>query len=371
MSVCRNCGQRKDAEVRVCPFCGFDQWGRFWGPQARPQTRCPRCRSTLNLIEEEFYIECPICSLTFDKRFFGKIPDSSILAREELMELLQTSKELSYEDSVKLIHYCQYYQEELNSTNDLEILFDMQTLIARLLKQGDYQDSYWIQAHSYLLQGQLALLEMNMGEARRSISKAQEIAEDHGLQLLALKISGEHDKILRELDKWRSFKQQEAPVSERLKLVSLNETIDSMQKKRRIKPIDLTNEEPVLLLIMSGGVLLFSFPFTEEWKFDDVLFGSFLTAFSSISDEIFAEGLDRVKFGQNTVLMESVGDFSVCYLFKGQTYQAKEKLSRFAEEIQNNPSIWQRLKRYHRTSQVLETKDSIALLNLINDLFLN
>ena len=125
------------------------------------------------------------------------------------------------------------------------------------------------------------------------------------------------------------------------------------------------------MILAEGGVLIFSYPFSEEWKFDDELFSSFLAAFNSISDEIFSEGLDRVKFGKQTVLMEQVEDFSICYLFKGQTYPAKQKLIKFTEKLHNTTNIWQLLERFYQTNQVLELKDSPTLESLIEEIFIS
>jgi len=143
-----------------------------------------------------------------------------------------------------------------------------------------------------------------------------------------------------------------------------------MQGKREINAPELINEEPVLLLILTdGGVLIFSHSFAEEWSFDSELFGGFLSAFNSISDEIFSEGLDRVKFGQHTVLMEPLANFSVCYLYKGQTYLAKQKLAEFTELIQESASIEQIFQKFEKTSQVIEIEDFPFLKPLITQIF--
>jgi hypothetical protein len=134
---------------------------------------------------------------------------------------------------------------------------------------------------------------------------------------------------------------------------------------------ELVNEEPVVLLILTvGGVLIFSYPFSDEWKRDDILFGGFLSAFTSFSDEFFSEDFDRAKFGQYTVLIESIGNFSVCYLFKGQTYLASQKLAKFSHKIQENSSISQILEKFYKTSQVLEFKDIPLLESLIKEIFI-
>ncbi|MFX1454461.1 MAG: tetratricopeptide repeat protein [Promethearchaeota archaeon] len=268
------------------------------------------------------------------------------------------------------IELCDIYIDELRSTQNLDILDDIGPYIQRLLKETERTKSYSQQAHTFLLQGQLALLQMNMGDARRYLTNAQNIANKNGLHLLARAISEEHDKLLEQLSEWENLKKQKTTVSERLNLVSLNDTLGRMQGKRAIDLAEPIDEDSMLLLILGeGGVLLFSYPFTDEWKFDEELFGGFLTAFNSISDEIFSEGLDRVKFGKHTVLMEPMANFSICYLFKGESYIAKQKLIRFANVLKKNVSIQQVFNRLFESSQVLELKDYPFLESLIVDIF--
>jgi hypothetical protein len=126
----------------------------------------------------------------------------------------------------------------------------------------------------------------------------------------------------------------------------------------------------LLLIILEGGVLVFSYTFTDEWKRDSELFGSFLSAFTSFSNEFFSEGLDRAKFGHYTVFMKAIVNFSVCYLFKGQTYLAQQKLSRFVEHLQENDSIQQTLEKFQKSSQILELKDFPFLKSLITEIFI-
>jgi len=136
------------------------------------------------------------------------------------------------------------------------------------------------------------------------------------------------------------------------------------------RPAQLIDEKPVVILITTkGGIPLFTYVFADEWKFDDELFSGFLSSFDSISNEIFSEGLDRAKFGQYTILMKSVENFSVCYLFKGQVFSATEKLTRFINHIQESNSIWKTLNKSYKTSQVVELRDIPLMEPLLNDVF--
>lgn len=67
--------------------------------------------------------------------------------------------------------------------------------------------------------------------------------------------------------------------------------------------------------------------------------------------------------------MEPIGSFSVCYLYKGQTYPAKQKLTKFTKRLHNATAIWQLLEKFYQTSQVLELKESPTLESLIAEIF--
>jgi tetratricopeptide (TPR) repeat protein len=274
--------------------------------------------------------------------------------------------------TLAIVSLCDLLLEELSIYNNPEIFEEINYLISQLLKIAEKNNSFSMMSEAYLLQGRVALIKLNLDDARQNLTKAQQIADDHDLTLLARKISHEHDKLVQELETWQNYKKTQMSMSKRIQLASIDGVMDRMQEKSAIDPPELVDEQATLLLIIAeGGVLVFSYPFTDEWKQDETLFSSFLSAFTSFSDEFFSEGLDRAKFGQHTVLMESIGSFSVCYLYKGQTYTAKQKISKFTEAIQNNTSIWPILEKVYKTSQTLEIKDSPFLEHLITNIFIS
>jgi hypothetical protein len=229
---------------------------------------------------------------------------------------------------------------------------------------------YTFISESVLLQAKFALINLHIEDAKKLLNKAQSFSEDRGLQLLAQMISEEHDKLLEQSELWENFKHSKAPFSERLKLASIENILERLKGTRGIEPPKLVDEHPMLILILTeGGVPLLSHPFTDDWKFDEDLFGGFLTAFNSIHDEIFAEGLDRVKFGSYTVLMEPLKSFSVCYLFKGQTYPAKQKLTKFVGRIQDDSTTWQTFEKYSRISRLAELQDIPKVEKYLIDIF--
>jgi tetratricopeptide (TPR) repeat protein len=305
----------------------------------------------------------------------AKILKSSSRSRDRteaeniLKELIENEK-IPFIVNGALREICDLYLKDLRLTNDLTIVDEITPFIAQLLQKAEYENSYLLLARTKLLQGKIALIQMNMGDSRRFLTQAQSIADEYGYDWLAKTISIEHDNLLGQLDLWEDLKNTDAPVSERIKLASLDGIIDRLLEKRIIEPPKTIDEQPVLLLMLSeGGVLLFSYPFSDEWKRDDELFGSFLNAFMSFSTEFFSEGLDRAKFGEFTVLMESLANFSICYLFKGQTYLAKQKLAYFTQRLQNNSSILDTLNKFYETSQVIELNNFPFLEMFITEIF--
>ncbi|MHA2087425.1 MAG: tetratricopeptide repeat protein, partial [Promethearchaeota archaeon] len=224
---------------------------------------------------------------------------------KEILEVMAITP-LAYIYTNSLIFLCELYFQELKASNDLEILEDIQPLVNKLIKESERLSSFSLRAHALLLNGNISLLRQNMGDARRYLTEAQQIADSHSLQLLAREISHAHDQLIEQLDGLESYKKKKMTLSERVNLASLDDTLDLMQGRRAVKAPDLIDEEPVLLLILAeGGFLLFSYPFSDEVKVEDELFGGFLSAITSFSDEALSEGLDRAKFGQYMVLMKN------------------------------------------------------------------
>ncbi|MFW9942217.1 MAG: hypothetical protein ACFFFT_14355 [Candidatus Thorarchaeota archaeon] len=269
-----------------------------------------------------------------------------------------------------LIDLCDWYFEEFQISHQMEILDDIDPLIKHLLENARAENSYFLLANAKLFQAKLALLQINMVEARKLLTEAQKIADEHGLQLLAGEISKEHDRLLEELKLWESIKKTEVSVAERLKLASIENVLERMQGKRAIELPEFHKEEPMLLLIMDqSGVTYFNYSFVEDWDFTD-LFSSFMSAFNAFSGEIFSKSIDRIKIGENTILINPVEPFLACYIIKGQSYPAQQKLTQFSETIKATKEIWDALDKATKTSEMLELNKPPSLGNVVNEIFI-
>jgi tetratricopeptide (TPR) repeat protein len=264
---------------------------------------------------------------------------------------------------------CEFLIEELEMSNDSEILNELDPLIIRWQNIAEIAHSYLLLALMKLFQAKVALISMKIEEGKKLMVEAQRIAELHGLTKLAQKISYEHDTLLYQIKKWEALKSGDAPISEKVKLASTMGVLKRIQGRHALETPELVDEEPILLLIMSNsGVTYFSHLFISNWDYTD-LFSSFMSAFNTFSDEIFSKSIDRIRIGENTILINPVGFFLTCYVIKGQSYPALQKLTRFTEAIKANSEIWQALNKSFKTSEMLELDKPPALKTVIDEIF--
>jgi len=295
-----------------------------------------------------------------------------VRAEEIFKYIIEEKENVHFQLMMKsLLNICDLLLIELRITNEIDIINEIKPYIAKLLKYSEREQSYWNLAETYLLQAKLSLLTFNIKEARRFLIQAQQIAERFNLNQLAIKISHEHDELLKQLNMWENLKESTSSLKERMEFARLNEQMEDMLRKRVVEPIEIQDEESVLILIISkGGNPIFSQSFTEGWLFQDDLFGGFLSAVNSFSDEMFSQGLDRAIFGEYTVIMNAISPFIVCYLFKGQSFLAQQRMKHFIDTIQNDKKIWETIKKYYHANRLIQVKDIPSLDLLVNEIFI-
>jgi len=185
---------------------------------------------------------------------------------EEILEQLLEDKDLKYELSIgALLNLCELLLIELRMTNDVEVLDEINPLIARLLDIAEKSNSYWILSEAYLLQAKLSLLTFDIKKAQGFLTQAQQIAENFGLNQLATKITSESDDLLKKLDLWEKLKESGAPMTDRFELARLDEKIIGIVYKHTDLTTKVTVEEVAIskekkiCLVCRGGVLRFSY----------------------------------------------------------------------------------------------------------------
>ncbi|MFX0011086.1 MAG: hypothetical protein ACFE9R_12275, partial [Candidatus Hermodarchaeota archaeon] len=286
-------------------------------------------------------------------------------AEELFKEIIET--DTTYFDLIikAHIHLCDILLTEYRIENNIEVLNELNYYLSRLMEIAEKQHSYFVFCEAFILKAKLALIKNDSKSARRFLTQAQKIAESYGMKRLVMKISYEHDKLLRLTKMWESINISDLSLSKRFELSGLNEQMENMVKRRRPEVPEVSEEEPVMLLILTeGGDLLFSKKFVKDFSFEDDILGGFLTTMNYIINEVFSEGLDRAIFGQYTLLMIPLQPFLICYIFKGDSYFAHQKIKNFLDSIQNDNVIWQSLQNFFYKSKSVHA-DSIPSLELL------
>jgi tetratricopeptide (TPR) repeat protein len=269
------------------------------------------------------------------------------------------------------IHLCDLLLSEYRFTNSIEVLDELNQYIAKLLAIAEKTHSYIQFSRTFMLKAKLALINFDLKAARRFLTQAQKIAETHGLKRLAIQISLEHDELLKQLTIWDNLKESRASLSERVKLAGLNEQIKHMVRKKGIEAPELSEEQAVLLLIISeGGTPVFSHSFLKENSINSEVFSGFLTTIDYFINEMFSEGLDRAIFGEYTLVMKSNPPFFISYVYKGDSYHALQKTDYFVNQLQKVRDIWQNLLKHAEISQAVQIKDIPSLESLITETFI-
>ncbi|MHA2181337.1 MAG: tetratricopeptide repeat protein, partial [Promethearchaeota archaeon] len=271
-----------------------------------------------------------------------------------------------------LLTLCELLLMELQLTGDLEVMEEVDSYIVRLLDVAEKSHSFWMWCEVFLLQAKLALISLDLEKARKILTQGQHLTEKYGLNLLANKISNEHDKLLKQLKIWEDLKTSNAPLDERIKLAGISDQVENMIRRRVLEFSEVVNEQPIFLLIVSeGGKPIFSYLFEEDQSFEDHIFGGFFTAINSFISEKFSEGLDRASFGEHTLLMNTLSPFFICYVFKGQSYSAQKRVGAFMNKIENDEKVWQKFMNYYKMNKEVQLKDVPTLKPLIQEIFMN
>ncbi|MFW9942158.1 MAG: tetratricopeptide repeat protein [Candidatus Thorarchaeota archaeon] len=270
-----------------------------------------------------------------------------------------------------LYYLISMYLEELMMSNDWKILDDIRPLVSDLSTKAEKWQSFLFQIEAKIFQANIDLIQINYDGAKKLLTEAQQLAESTNNQYFAQVISNEHDRLLELQDNQEILNNTKEGKSENSRLTSFSRIANVTNIERSKEISELKPEIPVfLLMITDSGAPLFSHSFSRELSFEDDIISSFISAFNSFSGELFSKGLDRARFGEYIILIEPVDLYSVCYLFKGQTYPAKQKLSKFIENVRENTSLWDNLEKFYKTSQVAELKDLPQIETLIKDIFI-
>ena len=258
---------------------------------------------------------------------------------------------------------------EIRLSNNEQILEDIQKYCSKVHNIANSQNSAVLMVQGLLLESKLHLLDFKVQEAKALLSKAVAISQEKGISRFEFFASKELDKLLQMEEKWEDLKERFAPLSERLDLTGIEETLLSLTRKRE-EEIEIEREEPVLFIILQeGGLTAFSSKFREVIKIDDQLIGGFISAVNTFGRQIFSTTgqVERIKHGEYTLISKIVlNKFTFCYAFKGPSFLATKKFDKLIEKFLDHP-----LKKTFisniRTGYLLDENEDKIMKDLVRE----
>ncbi|UCG02236.1 MAG: tetratricopeptide repeat protein [Candidatus Heimdallarchaeota archaeon] len=256
---------------------------------------------------------------------------------------------------------CELLIQELSTSGDEEILGEIKEISQELLSIAEKQQSSSLLIETYILQSKMALLELDLDIARQLLSDARQKAEEKELQRLGVMVSREYDSLLSQLSKWTDLADRDVSLAERLELAELESMVTRLiRKKAEID--ELSEEEPVLFLILArSGMSMFSKHFMSESLLVDQLIGGFLTAINAFTQQAFSDSgtIEGIKHREYTILMNPTDQLLCCYVFKGPSYYALQKLKNFSETVKVSDAIWEKMLKASMIGQDISGEKEI------------
>ncbi|NHJ32009.1 MAG: hypothetical protein FK732_04020 [Asgard group archaeon] len=128
--------------------------------------------------------------------------------------------------------------KELQLSATKEALEEAKKQAIRLEVETSEQKLHSFLADVYRLQSQLALVELNLEEAIDFLDKAKAIADEIDVEFLKKKIRRDREKIDQQLVEFQKFQEQKAPLSETIKLTSLENTVQKIKQETILEKRD-------------------------------------------------------------------------------------------------------------------------------------
>ncbi len=267
---------------------------------------------------------------------------------------------------------CELLLDELKLLGDKSVLDELTEYIENLFDIAKDQQSHSLLAKTYLLKSQLALINFEVDKAKGLLSQAQFIAEEKELHGLAYNISKEYDNLVNHKDDWILLAQKNAPLSERLALITMNDALQTMIGNKGIALPEIIQEEPVYLLIQNdSGKTIFTEKFQSLTKLDGALIGGFIAALNSFVQELFHTPghIERIKHQDYTLVLKIHEGLLFTYIYKGQSYSSIKKLSNFVDSLSATPDIWKGLHKSSGSPKMLNAEDLLTIQKISETCF--
>ncbi len=267
---------------------------------------------------------------------------------------------------------CELLLDELMLLGDKSVLDELTEYIENLFDIAKAQQSHSLLAKTYLLKSQLALINFDVDKAKGLLSQALFIAEEREMHGLAYDISKEYDNLINNKEDWILLAQRNAPLSERLALITMNDALQTMIGNKGIALPEIIQEEPVYIIIQNdSGKTIFTEEFQSLSKLDGALIGGFIAALNSFVQELFHTPghIERIKHQDYTLVLKIHEGLLITYIYKGQSYSSIKKLNNFVDSLSTTPDLWKTLQKSSTSPKMLNEEEIFSIRKISESCF--
>ena len=163
-----------------------------------------------------------------------------------LLEKNLEKKDISnYWRVITLLELSELLLKELHLTGEKQVLEEIKKKITSVILIAKKNDFHIILAEGYWLLSQLALAELDADKAKEYLVMSSNISKDKGLIKLANDISKKQQQLEKQIIEWQRFIDQEKPLVETLKHLSLFNGIHQIAREASIELADRTDDKEV------------------------------------------------------------------------------------------------------------------------------
>jgi hypothetical protein len=107
-----------------------------------------------------------------------------------------------------------------------------------------------------------------------------------------------------------------------------------------------------MVMSAEAGLNLISETFDSHFDVDESIISGMLTALNTCSGEIFSKQLEKLCFGDYTLLMRFEQPLLFCYIFKGDCESANFRLNEIIDYLRIDFELWSSLLETMRTGTI-------------------
>ncbi|MFW9852959.1 MAG: tetratricopeptide repeat protein [Candidatus Thorarchaeota archaeon] len=291
---------------------------------------------------------------------------------KELLKSIIDEKNVEYEIiETTILNLCNLLLIELKISEDKDIIKQLKLFINKLQDVGIRELTYPLLVQTYWLQSQISLLELDVEKAQKLFMKTQIIAEEKDLELMARKISAEHDFLIGQLDLWEKFTSKLPSIVEILELTKIEDMLKQMLKRAVVLPseVETEDEKPVIIFIFTeSGEILFSEKLLDTLE-DEIIEKILPEMKIQIEKEIDYNTARRGRLYDYSYILRKLDTLFFCYFFIGKSYSAIHRLEEFSRILLDSSSIWEKLVTSNQTGLSLNFEERMIITDFLDNIF--